>query len=556
MAYCLYLRKSRADLEAEAHGEGETLARHEKALLEFAGRQKLNITQIYREIVSGETIASRPIMQQLLCDVEENMWDGVLVMEVERLARGDTIDQGIVAQTFQFSGTKIITPLKTYDPNNEYDEEYFEFGLFMSRREYKTINRRLQRGRIASVKEGKYVGNTAPYGYQRKKIEKGKGYTLISDPDTAAIVRMIFSMYAYGEKNADETAEETGTSKIVRKLNALNLPAMKGKGWSVSTIRGMLRNPVYIGKIRWNARPTKKKMVGGQIVKERPREKPENWILTDGLHEPLIDCQTWNIVQQKLSENSAHPCPKNRTIANPLAGIVVCGNCGRRMVRRPYANRDYPDTIMCPASSCSNISSTLESVEKRILQALKEWLDQYQLDYEGIESTESARETELTKKALHSVQRGLRKLEEQRKHIFELLEQGIYSTAVFLERSKNVDGKIEEAQKSIALLERQIQLASKAEQGPKIVIPNTEKVLAQYGKAKTPAEKNQLLKSVITKVVYTKAVNGRWHNEPDDFELILYRNCPALILTDNNVVRKSWHIWRWSAQSFISSPGT
>ena len=526
MAYCLYLRKSRADLEAEAHGEGETLARHETALLELAERQKLNITQIYREIVSGETIASRPIMQQLLCDVEENMWDGVLVMEVERLARGDTIDQGIVAQTFQFSGTKIITPLKTYDPNNEYDEEYFEFGLFMSRREYKTINRRLQRGRVASVKEGKYVGNTAPYGYQRKKLEKEKGYTLIPDPDTAAIVKMIFSMYAYGEKSADGTVEETGSSKIARKLNDLKIPAMKGDRWSIATIRGMLRNPVYIGKMRWNARPTKKKMVGGQIVRERPREKPENWFLADGLHEPLIDCKTWNTVQQKLSENFTHSCPKNTAVANPLAGLVVCGNCGRRMVRRPYPNRDYPDTIMCPASSCDNISSTLESVEKRILQSLKEWFNQYQLDYGEIENTESVKQTELKKKALRNVQSECKKLEEQRNHIYDLLEQGIYSKAVFLERAKNINGKIEKAQKCIMLLKQEIQISSKEEQGQKAAIPNAEKVLAQYGEAKTPAEKNQLLKSVITKVVYTKAVNGRWHNEPDDFELILYPKLP------------------------------
>lgn len=135
--YCMYLRKSRVDIEAEAHGEGETLARHEKLLLEVARRDKLNVTQIYREVVSGETIASRPVMQHLLQEVEQGRWAGVLVVEVERLARGDTIDQGIMAQTFKYSGTKIVTPLKVYDPNNEYDEEYFEFGLFMSRREYK-----------------------------------------------------------------------------------------------------------------------------------------------------------------------------------------------------------------------------------------------------------------------------------------------------------------------------------------------------------------------------------------------------------------------------------
>ena len=126
MQYAIYLRKSRADIEAEAHGEGETLLRHEKALLDLAKRQKLNVTEIYREVVSGETISARPMMQKLLEEVEQGIWSGVLVMEVERLARGDTIDQGIVSQAFKYTGTKIITPMNVYDTSNEYDEEIIE----------------------------------------------------------------------------------------------------------------------------------------------------------------------------------------------------------------------------------------------------------------------------------------------------------------------------------------------------------------------------------------------------------------------------------------------
>ena len=146
--YAIYLRKSRADMEAELKGEGETLARHEHILLDLANSKNLKIGKIYREIVSGETIEARPEMKKLLADVKMGKWKGVLVVEVERLARGETMDQGIVAQAFKISETKIITPMKIYDPNNEFDEEYFEFGLFMSRREYKVINRRLQRGRL------------------------------------------------------------------------------------------------------------------------------------------------------------------------------------------------------------------------------------------------------------------------------------------------------------------------------------------------------------------------------------------------------------------------
>ena len=75
--YCVYLRKSRADAEAERRGEGETLARHEAALTALAERLCIVISKIYREVVSGETIAARPVMRQLLGEVEQGLWDGV-----------------------------------------------------------------------------------------------------------------------------------------------------------------------------------------------------------------------------------------------------------------------------------------------------------------------------------------------------------------------------------------------------------------------------------------------------------------------------------------------
>ena len=61
--YVIYLRKSRADVEAEKLGEGETLARHKKILTELAARKGLYVEKIYEEIVSGETIEARPEIQ-------------------------------------------------------------------------------------------------------------------------------------------------------------------------------------------------------------------------------------------------------------------------------------------------------------------------------------------------------------------------------------------------------------------------------------------------------------------------------------------------------------
>lgn len=192
-------------------------------------------------------------MLDLLTDVEDEKWTGIFVVEVERLARGDTMDRGIVAQTFQYSNTLIVTPMLMYDPSNSDDEEYFEFGLFMSRREFKTINRRLQSGRLGSVKDGKYAANRPPYGYTRVKLP-GKGWTLEPHPEQAPVVQLIFDMYT----NADPKKRK-GTGLIARYLNDKKVPTARNREWTVATINGMLRNPVYIGNIRWNSRPVIKK---------------------------------------------------------------------------------------------------------------------------------------------------------------------------------------------------------------------------------------------------------------------------------------------------------
>jgi len=512
--YVIYLRKSRADLEAEALGEMETLAKHEKILLELAKKKKLNITKIHKEIVSGETISSRPVMQELLQEVEQNIWDGVLVMEIERLARGDTIDQGIVAQTFKYSATKIITPMKVYDPNNEFDEEYFEFGLFMSRREYKTINRRLQTGRLAAVKEGKYLGNKPPYGYVRKKLEKDKGYTLKPHPDQSKIVKIIYGLYT-GENRI-------GVSLIAKRLNELKVPTIKGGPWSSSTIREILSNPVYIGKIRWNGRPSKKKMVNGGVVKQRPRAKKEDVVIVDGLHKPIIEKETFELAQEYLSKNPSLPVPTRYKTKNPLAGLVKCGKCGRNMNRRPYKSGN--PSLMCPEPTCSNVSSSLYLVEEKILKSLEEWLYNYKIKTNLEEDNNKKQDVEekVIEEAINKLSNELKTLEKQSNNLYDLLEQGIYTTDIFLERSKIIANKIESTKKDKKQLEENLKEFYNREKNRKVIIPKVEKVLDLYYTLDEPAEKNSLLKEVLNKVVYTKEKGGRWSGKEDSFKLQIF----------------------------------
>lgn len=322
--YDAYLRKSRADMELEKLKKFDTLKQHEKFLKDRANQLGIKIRKIYREVVSGESIQERPEMQEVLKNVETGTIDGILVVEVERLTRGDAKDQGTVTQAFKYSNTKIITLNKIYDPNSDEDEEYFEFGLFMSRREYKTINRRMQRARIANVLDGKYCASEPSFGYKKVRVKYGKGYTLEPVSEEAEIVKEMY------QKRADGM----GYDIICNWLNTLDFKPKKSDVWTPATIKGMLSNPIYIGKIRWNSNKQKKILINGQIIKKRKKGNNEDLILVEGLHPAIISNELFDIVQG-IKPNKAST-KHNTELQNPLATLVKCADCGRSMQRRPY----------------------------------------------------------------------------------------------------------------------------------------------------------------------------------------------------------------------------
>ena len=508
--YAIYLRKSRADIEAEAKGEGETLVRHEHILLDLANKKKFKIGKIYKEIVSGETIEARPEMQKLLSDVKSGKWKGVLVVEVERLARGETMDQGIVANAFKISNTKIVTPMKIYDPNNEFDEEYFEFGLFMSRREYKVINRRLQRGRILSVKEGKYVGSIPPFGYDRVKIKGDKGYTLRKNEE-ANTVKIMYYLYAYDNLSLHE---------VTRKLNEMGLKPRKNIEWSVATVKDILANPVYIGKIKWNARKEVKVYKDEKLVKTRPRN--DDYILVDGLHKAIIDDKTWKIVLAKRSLNSA-PVIHNSVVQNPLCGLVICAKCGKKMQRRAYSKLSKEATLYCANPKCDNVSSKIHFVEEKVLEGLKKWLEEYKFDYQQYIEKMNNNKIHAIEETIESLKTEIKKENDKLVNIFNFLEDGTYTTEIFKARSEAVSQNIIKIKNSIEEYKIKLKDAKIANKEKEMQFPKLTNLLDIYDMLKTSEEKNDLLKIVLTQVTYLKTEKAiKKDSDPTNFVINLY----------------------------------
>ena len=522
MSYAIYLRKSRMDLEAEAHGEGDTLERHRKTLLSYAARRQLPIGKIYEEVVSGDTIAARPQMQAMLSDVEDGLWEGVLVMEVERLARGDTIDQGIVAQTFKFSDTRIITPLKSYDPNNEFDEEYFEFGLFMSRREYKTINRRLQRGRMASVKEGKWVGNRAPYGYSRVKLSGEKGYTLTPDPETAPVVRQIFDLYVNGREENGKTVRP-GFAAICRKLNDAGIKSPGGKDWVPPGLRDVLRNPVYCGLIRWGHRPQRKTVKNNTVTLQRARLAYGAYEMYPGQHEPLITLEQFEAAQERIKQYPSKPGPRQMDMKNPFTGLCYCSLCGRAMARRP--NRSAPSMLICAYPYCDTKGSYLSVVEDAVMDALRDIVQALKVGADTVQGQSSIEEEmELLRTGRKATEKELTTVEQQQSRLYDLLERGIYSEDLFLQRSAELGRRRAKAEEQLAELDRQLALLDRTDRNRKEIIPRIQHVVEVYASCETAQEKNDLLKTVVQRMEYSKTRGGRW--EESDLQLHVYPKLP------------------------------
>lgn len=515
--YCAYLRKSRKDLEAEARGEGETLARHEHILLDLAHRLNISLEAIYKEVVSGETIAARPVMQQLLREVEEGVWTGVLVVEIERLARGDTRDQGYVAEAFTYSDTKIITPIKTYDPADPADQEYFEFNLFMSRREYKTINRRLETGRHQSFLEGKFLGNIAPYGWQRYKLERQKGYSLRPDPQESKYLIMMYDLIAYGSDDGP-----IGPDQVASQLNRMGVPSRSGSSWTGVTIRGIIENEHNIGMVRRGRRRTVKKMQSGQIVKLRPRQK--TYELAQGLHHGLISEEVFHLANENI-HSSAPPVNRDYSVKNPLAGLVICSCCGRAMRRRPTNVKAAYDFLYCPYG-CKTIGAPLYLVEKAVIDMLKDWTEKYDLKDAGGKDQSSADLIRLKQDIISEKETDLEKLKKQRSSLYDFLEQGVYTTEVFLTRQKELSARESSLMEELSKLQEEIEYERKIERERINFIPKCKKLIDNYEMLSTE-EKNRFLKELIDKIVYTKTErNQRGKGGTANFKLEIWPRVP------------------------------
>ena len=323
----LYLRKSRAEGKESVE---EVLARHEKILQDWAIQnfgEKVPEENIYREVVSGETLDEREEIKKIFNRLEKEDIRGLLVVEPQRISRGDMLDAGRVVQMLKYSNTLCMTITKIYDLNNKLDRQLFENQLIQGNQYLEYHKEIMDRGKALSIREGKYIGSTPPFGYGRKALEKG--YMLVINKEEAPTVKLIFDLFV---------DDGLSTQEIADYLNKHQFKSRSGSLWDYGMVRHVLKHEVYYGSVAWGKRPVIKKLVNGQLTKFR--ETSDEYMLFQGLHEAIVTKEKWDKAQDKIK---GHPSSRNgtsRELKNPLAGLVVCKKCGYAMVRVKNTKRN------------------------------------------------------------------------------------------------------------------------------------------------------------------------------------------------------------------------
>lgn len=478
--WIIYLRKSRQDDPRET--VEEVLAKHETMLQEYALREfghRIPEEDIYREIVSGESIDERVEIKKVLARLEDPAVKGVLVVEPQRLSRGDLEDCGRLINAFRFTHTQIATPYMTYDLENKMERKFFQDELLRGRDFLEYTKEILWRGRIASVKRGCYIGNYAPYGY--KKIKIGKDNTLEIIEEEAEVVRMIFRLYV---------EEQLTPYQIATRLTDMGIKAPRKDSWHKDTIRHMVRNAHYDGKVTFNKIKLTSLLEDGEIVKRKLTQDEEDILIAEGKHPAIVDHAMWEAAQVLVARN---PRKKHtHELKNPYSGILVCGKCGHALSIHPY--KHARDRFECRSRPRCYKSVPVDEFEAALLFALEQSeLPELQLKVKNGDGDA----VKIQQKLLAKLEKQMEEYRDQEEKQFDLLETGRYTQDLFDRRNAALREKMEACQKQI--YQAKTTMPQNVDYVERVATLQ-EAIEAIKDPAMTPKDKNKLLRRILERV--------------------------------------------------------
>ena len=483
--------------------EGYSVDEQRRRCIEYCEKQGHEVFKVYEDRgISGKNISGRPGLKDLLKDANDKKFDLMILWKLNRASRRlidilnivDILDKNNIAFRSLTENFETETPAGKLQLNIMGAIGEFERG---------TIAENVKMGMMARAREGKWNGGKV-LGYDVVEIpsegKKRKETKLVINEKEAMTIRRIFELYSEGH----------GYKATVNRVNKEGHRSKRGNAFSTASIKEILKNPVYIGKIRYNVR---------QDWNEKRRKNINpNPILVDGEHEAIIDNETWEKVQIILKDRSK---THNRVYDSefPLTGLLKCPVCGASMtISRSYHKRKDGTKVVSEyyvcgnwknkgTAVCNSNSVRAEVVDEVVINKLVDTVNNELLLKKVISNVNQNRSSKLKPKLdeMNLVSKEIDRLSSKKNSSIELFEDGILTKNELAERIKKLNEEIDTLKFRLDELKQDVMLAD----GEPIPFELVSQVMNKFGEifkeSSTRQQRKQLLNLLVSKITIDKS---------------------------------------------------
>lgn len=487
-----YLRKSRGETT-------EDLIKH-KTILEELCKSRGWVYVVYEEVETGESLFARPVMQQLLRDVEDNIYDAVVCVDLDRLGRGDLVDWGQIKRVFQKTNTYMVTPSSLYNLNDDNEEFAVDLQTLFARREYKKITHRLSMGKKVGAKLGAWTNGTPPmpYEYQEwidpatnKRYYNEKG--LVVNLQKLSIYRFMVDSFIKDKKSTNEIAWE---------LNRRNIPSPRGGRWCNMTVRRLLVDETHLGKIISN------KTKGDGHKNKSPNKQPfqkipkEQWTVVENRHEAIKTQDEHEKILIGIQKNLKSPYRRSDHYY-PLKGLIKCGLCGyglpleykrgKDLIVKKCWHKDYL------GNKCPNSSGKAQYIIDAIDEQLKEYEEQIRKEIESCED----QSTDLIQLQIKTIMDKLNKKDIALKRARIAYDEGVDTLDEYRSAKERILKEVDELESQLSIENLKLQKAQSVTKHEKLHYIE-EFRRSRWEDELDDKELNDLYKTIISSIIWTK----------------------------------------------------
>jgi site-specific DNA recombinase len=461
----LYMRLSKDD---DGTGESSSISTQRKMLRSYAIENDFEIYGEYVDDGYSGTNFDRPAWNRLLKDIETKKVNLVITKDLSRLGRDYIMTGQLTEIYFPSRGIRYIAVNDGYDSDSPWSD-IAPFKNIVNEMYARDTSKKIRSAFKTKIEEGAFIGNFAPYGYQKDPEDKNH---LLVDPVAAAIVREIF-------EQAEQGAAPSRIAGILNERKVLT-PAMyrcagrpylnpdtysARKEWTSGTVCKLLSNSVYLGHIVQGK--TVKVSFKSSVTLRKPRKE---WVVVEDKHEPIISRETFERVR---SRSVSRKNTAETGFANIFSGLARCGDCGRNMSSTGAGGKTGSRKLVCGRyklygkRECTNHYMDYELLYKVVLQEIRSLLTFTEGEKEELEEALKVpfcpKEIPGKEKTVDALKKRGKELESIIKKLYEDRVNGRIGEDRFYKMLDSCEKEEKKIEESLALLERNSSLAQEGE---------------------------------------------------------------------------------------------